>query len=373
MKQYLLPVAIVFFLCVTIGAKTIYPIFVGEELSKTIEKEFPISSDGTTLLDNAHGEINVNTWAESKVKIVVEVKLEARNQKIGQEALDAVDIDFSNSNSEVSAKTVYQSSWRNNWRNDVRNRSVNYEVYLPATVQLKIKQSHGKVTVADMASNVHYRLSHANLEAGNCQGMVDIDMSHGNGTIGVAGEVDIDLSHANIKAQQVGDATIDCQHGSFRAQMAGNVSISSGHSRFEIDEAISITANQVGHDRISAEKVKSLKIRGNHTTVNVDQVLASINIDLGHGNVNTKLGNEFNEAQFVGSHTSFDIGVSSNASFAMEASGSHAGIRYPKDMDVPYYVEKNNTKEIKGNYGSGSSDNLLKARLSHGSFNLFVQ
>ena len=373
MKQYLLPVAFIFLLCISIGAKTIYPIFVGEELSKTIEKEFPISSDGTATLENAHGEIVIKTWTESKVKIVVEVKLEARNEKIGQEALDAVEIDFSNTNSQVSAKTVYQSGWRNNWRNDVRNRTVNYDVYVPATVQLKIKQSHGKVMVADMASNVNYRLSHANLEAGNCKGKVDLNMSHGNGTIGSAGEVDLDLSHANIKANEVGDAFIDCQHGSFRSEIAGNVSISSGHSRFEIDEAISITANQAGHDRFRAQKVKTLKIHGNHSTVNVDQVLASINIDLGHGNVNTNLGNGFTAAEFTGSHTNFDIGVASNASFAMEAYGSHAGIRYPKSMEVPYYVEKNNSKEIKGTYGNASSQNVLKARLSHGSLDLFVK
>ena len=66
----------------------------------------------------------------------------------------------------------------------------------------------------------------------------------------------------------------------------------------------------------------------------------------------------------VGTHANYKIRVADGASYKLDASGQHAGIRYPSDMDITYEKDKSNSQEVKGS--KGSSGGLIKARLTHG-------
>ena len=59
------------------------------DASKKIDKEFSISADGTTSIDNRHGKVEINTWNQNKVKISVEIKVKASSQKAADELLSA--------------------------------------------------------------------------------------------------------------------------------------------------------------------------------------------------------------------------------------------------------------------------------------------
>ena len=51
--------------------------------TKEIKKEFTVNSDATLTLDNQYGNINVHSWDQDKVEIIVDIQVEGRKMQCG--------------------------------------------------------------------------------------------------------------------------------------------------------------------------------------------------------------------------------------------------------------------------------------------------
>ena len=338
-----------------------------KEYTKTIEQEYDITADGNTSISNKHGKIEIKTWDQNKVKIHVLISVDVRAEEDAQKVFDRISIDFENSSGTVSAKTVFDQMLNRYWNKRFRDLSIDFEVYLPATNNLRVKQSHGKVYIADMKGNADLDMSHADFWAKSFGGEVKINISHGNGTFENAGYVDVDLSHAKLHAQSVADADVNCSHGTFDAEKAVKVKSSSSHSHVLLGTVVDFETGRSNHDKIKIGAAERVRVNGGHTVVAVKEVSKSLDSHLQHGSCRVGIVGEFSEINLEGSHASFTVLFDENARFRMDASSQHGGIHYPGDMQINYHVEKNSNKTVKGYYGSEDGAGMLKARLSHGS------
>jgi hypothetical protein len=338
------------------------------ELTKTIKRDFDITADGSTSISNKHGKVEIKTWNQNKVKIEVFVQVEARSQDDAQRALDAIDVDFSNSSNSVSASTVFDSKL-NKLRNG-NNRTklkIDYIVHLPATNNLELQHRHGNAMIDDMAGNVKIGLQHGSFRAGKLGTQAKIHMAHSNGSFTDTGDLTANVSHGKLLARSVGDVDIDIRHATFELENGGTVTSSSGHSHVVLGEIAGFRTGSSSHDQIKIQTAEVVKVNGSHTNVRVRNASKELDLDLNHGGCTAGLGGNFTAVNLVGSHASFGLEVARNAAFDMEASTQHGGLSYPDGMDVRYHVEKNSSKTIKGSIGNNSSNSTLKARLSHGS------
>lgn len=338
------------------------------ELTKTIKRDFDITADGSTSISNKHGKVEIKTWNQNKVKIEVFVQVEARSQDDAQRALDAIDVDFSNSSNSVSASTVFDSKM-NKLRNG-NNRTklkIDYIVHLPATNNLELQHRHGNAMIDDLAGNVKIGLQHGSFRAGKLGTQAKIHMAHSNGSFTDTGDLTANVSHGKLLARSVGDVDIDIRHATFELENGGTVTSSSGHSHVVLGEIAGFRTGSSSHDQIKIQTAEVVKVNGSHTNVRVRNASKELDLDLNHGGCTAGLGGNFTAVNLVGSHASFGLEVARNAAFDMEASTQHGGLSYPDGMDVRYHVEKNSSKTIKGSIGNNSSNSTLKARLSHGS------
>ncbi len=338
------------------------------ELTKTIKRDFDITADGSTSISNKHGKVEIKTWNQNKVKIEVFVQVEARSQDDAQRALDAIDVDFSNSSNSVSASTVFDSKL-NKLRNG-NNRTklkIDYIVHLPATNNLELQHRHGNAMIDDLAGNVKIGLQHGSFRAGKLGTQAKIHMAHSNGSFTDTGDLTANVSHGKLLARSVGDVDIDIRHATFELENGGTVTSSSGHSHVVLGEIAGFRTGSSSHDQIKIQTAEVVKVNGSHTNVRVRNASKELDLDLNHGGCTAGLGGNFTAVNLVGSHASFGLEVARNAAFDMEASTQHGGLSYPDGMDVRYHVEKNSSKTIKGSIGNNSSNSTLKARLSHGS------
>lgn len=339
-----------------------------QEFTKTIKKDFDITADGNTSISNKHGKVEINTWNQNKVKIEVLIKVETSKEANAQKALDAIDIQFSNSANSVSAETVFDKILDNFWSNNNQAKlSVDYVVYLPATNNLELRHKHGHASIDDMTAKVMIEFRHGEFRAGQLGSEAKIDMAHSNGSFSSTGPLKASVSHGKLSAETTGEADLDIRHATFQLRTGGLVSSTSGHSHLLLGDITGFETHSSSHDRIQIKTAEMVQVNGSHTTMKIEKASKVLNLDMSHGGCSVGLGNDFSEVNLVGSHTSFGVDIASGAAFKMEASTEYGGLSYPNGMDVQYHVEKNNSKTIKGSLGGSNSNSLLKARLSHGS------
>ncbi len=314
--------------------------------------------------------MNINTWNQNKVKIEVVITADTRSEESAQKVFDSIDIDFSSSPSSVSAETSFADRMRRFWNGNHGSVSVDYEVFLPATNNLRLRHKHGRAKISDIEGKVHLDMAHGDFSAGNFGGEVQIELAHGKGTMRNAGDLTADLSHAKLYTEELQNIDVDCSHSTLESEKAKEVRSSTSHSHLTLGDIQRLTTSKSGHDHIRIAEADEVKIRSNHTNVTIKNVSGSLSLDMNHGSCRTGITPGFSEVDILGSHTSFQLSVAEGANFKLDASSQHAGLRYPREMDIHYLVEKQSNKTVKGYLGSESATAMVRARLSHGSLTI---
>ena len=188
-----------------------------EEFTKAIKKEFEISKDGEVGISNQFGKIEINTWDKDRVKFSIVIAVRTSSESKAQEIFDRIDIDFSNGSDYVKAVTEIESK-SNKWGwggwngNNNADFAINFEVFVPKSIALDIKNRHGNTYISEMSGDAALDIAHGNITADGFAGSLEFEMQHGNGTIIKANNLDGDISHSNIRFKQLGNVQLETAH-----------------------------------------------------------------------------------------------------------------------------------------------------------------
>ncbi len=117
------------------------------DFEKKIEQEYPISADGMVEIANKYGNVDVETWSDLKVRIVVTIKVDARNQERADQVFDRININFSNTASLVRASTEINTAknWSRWFSNNSDKFEISYHVYVPESINVDIENRFGAI------------------------------------------------------------------------------------------------------------------------------------------------------------------------------------------------------------------------------------
>ncbi|MGD9977631.1 MAG: hypothetical protein AB7S54_06820, partial [Bacteroidales bacterium] len=76
-------------------------------LNKVYDREFNVNAATRLLIQNKYGQVNVENWDKNTISIHVEVKVDNPNDEKAKTMLNAIDIEFSESDNAVSAITSF--------------------------------------------------------------------------------------------------------------------------------------------------------------------------------------------------------------------------------------------------------------------------
>ncbi len=166
-----------------------------EEYTRTIDNTLPLRGGERVSIENKLGDISIRTHSQLQATIHAEIHVCASNTNRAKEIADRIGVEAQTSSSELSIRTRYPDSFHG-----FENISyfVHYEITIPETAPLEVRNSFGAVSVTGLLANADIVASHGALEFRNGRGTQQLKNSF-----------------ANIKvANNVGDVTVDCTNGS---------------------------------------------------------------------------------------------------------------------------------------------------------------
>jgi DUF4097 and DUF4098 domain-containing protein YvlB len=193
------------------------------KIERVVEKTFEVQQGVHIKVATSGGDIHVLSTTGSEVKIVAKEHIRADSDEEADAILKKLNLDISQSGSEVEATAAYEKSMGfhvGNWP----PVQVEFYVTVPTSSSAELKTSGGDVDVGDLDGSVHVRTSGGNIKLARIGGEIDAETSGGNVTLDEGrSNTRLSTSGGNISADKiVGPADLETSGGDIKVDSVMN-------------------------------------------------------------------------------------------------------------------------------------------------------
>lgn len=149
-----------------------------DRLQEPFDRTLEVRAGTPVSIDNVNGRITVTAWDQPRVRIHAVRKAESR------EVLDKLSIDVRQSSSGVAIETRMPKRSDGGgfldflFGND-GNASIDYDVTVPRSTDLKVENTNGSITASDVAGVIDLSTTNGRIEAIRCSGSMNAGTTNG--------------------------------------------------------------------------------------------------------------------------------------------------------------------------------------------------
>lgn len=335
------------------GAETLW----GQVKDKRVDRTFTVNNSTRLRIDNKFGMVHIDTWDQNKITVQVMIEVDG-NDEAARNVLDRINIDISESSSEIRIETDIDES-RDKWRN--QRFKINYTVNMPKNNPLSVDHRHGDVYIDNLDGSLDLELAHGQIVAEELNGKSRISLQHGNGgRIAAIGSGSLEIQHyQRLRIGRLGSMDVEIAHASIEAEEAGDLDIEVRHSNVEFGTIGALNAD-MQHSNLEAESVKKVNADMQHSTIEMEKVEHSLNADCNHSHIDVgRLSNNFASVIFDGNHSYLGLELESGTNATLEIELNHGKLNYPESgINMSHINIENNSREYKGKIGNGSGGQI---------------
>ncbi|QCW99375.1 hypothetical protein FGM00_04335 [Aggregatimonas sangjinii] len=320
---------------------------------KTIKKEFNVNADALLKVDNSYGNLNITSWTENRVLIEVHIKTNGNNEEKVQRKLDEITVNFDNSASMVSAKTIFdnnRSSW--GWGNNTKvNMQINYTIKVPVKNNVHLNNDYGSIILDRIDGHAKINCDYGRLDIGELRGrnnQLNFDYTS-KSRIGYMNSGKISADYSDFTIEKAGDLTINADYTNSAVEKMGNLVYSSDYGKIEIGEAGNVQGN------------------GDYINVNLGTLHGNVDINADYGSVRIdQMAADAGNLLIKSDYTGIKVGYDSEYHFSFEIRTSYAGVSGKDEFEMNISEVKNTSKYYKGHYGSANTGNSVSISSDYG-------
>lgn len=149
-----------------------------DRLQESFDRTLDVRAGSAVSIDNVNGRIIVTSWDQPRVRIHAVRKAETR------EAMDKLAVDVRQTGSSVAIKSLMPRREGSGFLDMIfgndGNASIDYDVTVPRNSELKIENTNGGVSVADINGNIELATTNGRIEAVRCAGTMSAGTTNGS-------------------------------------------------------------------------------------------------------------------------------------------------------------------------------------------------
>ncbi len=214
------------------------------EKSKRLSRSFPVGSDTEVEMFNKYGNVHIVTWEKDSVRFDINLMVKGAKQAKVDKTFSLIDFDFESTKYYIITKTVFEG---NSFWNDVTDigssffgsntkTKVDYTVYLPENIKLKLTNKYGSVYLADYSGKLFVNISNGDFKAHDLTGQTTIVSEFGNCDVGKVKHGNLTVSYGDFYLEEAGYLKIKGKSSSFHLSKVDELEMDSKRDKFFIDE-----------------------------------------------------------------------------------------------------------------------------------------
>jgi hypothetical protein len=333
-----------------------------EEVTKEFHKEYTAGAGTTLEISNRYGDVSVQSWDKDQVVIDVKVTVEMPNREKAEKNLSYIDVQFSEGENLISAKTVIDDNFNFTGWGDSRKFSIDYTVRMPAATALTLANKYGNTKIDELHGLVNLDIKYGNITAGkltrgNTKPLSKLTLAYGKGQIDETGWMDLTIRYV----------------GSFAITKSQALLLDSKYSKLSLGETSSIVGESK-YDNIRIETINNLVLENGYTETNVGTLEKKLNYNGSYGSFSIeKVPADFESINIETRYMGVRLGIEESANYKLDAKVTYGGLKYNEDnFKNERRIIENNSHEVSGIVGNGDSPKAsIKVNSSYGSVKLY--
>jgi hypothetical protein len=334
-----------------------------QEVTKEFHKEYKAGAATTLDISNRYGDVVIQSWDKDQIVIDVKVTVELPNKEKAEKLLSYIDVQFSEGDNLISAKTVIDEKFNfSGWGGDSKRFSIDYNIKMPVETALALSNKYGNTDIDELHGLVNLVVKYGNLTAGkltrgNVKPISTLSVAYGKGEIDETGWLDLNIRYC-------GNMTITKSQA---------ILLDSRYSKLSIGSTSSIVGESK-YDNIRIENINNLVLENGYTETKIGELTKKLTYDGSYGSFSIeRVPAGFESLDVETRYMGVSLGISESANYNLEASVKYGGLKYNEDnfKNVKRIIE-NNSQEIEGIVGKGESPSAkVNVVASYGSVKLY--
>ena len=334
-----------------------------QKVNKEYHKEFVAGANTTLEISNKYGNVVVHSWDKDQVVIDVKVTVELPNRERAEKLLSYIDVQFSEAENLISAKTVIDDKFNfSGWGGESRRFSIDYTVSMPVGINLTLSNRYGNTDIDELRGFVKLDIKYGNLTAsrltrGNEKPLNLLNLAYGKATINEAGWLDLTVRYS----------------GSIEITKSQALLLNSKYSKLQIGETSSIVGESK-YDNLKIERINNLVLNGGYADIIVGSLTKKLKFDGGYGSFTVEqIPSGFESLEVDTRYMGVRLGIDNSASYKLDAKVAYGGLKFDEEnFQHQRRIIENNSNETSGIVGKESSPtSRVIVNASYGSVKLY--
>jgi len=223
------------------------------EKSRSESKTFKVYDQTSLEIQNKYGNIHLFPWDNDSVKIEIDLLVKANKQSKVDKIFDYINFEFSDSKYYIIARTEFRTNKSSFWSevSDVANTvfsgnnktQINYNVYLPASMDIKLENKFGNIYCTDHAGKFEVVLANGDFKANHLSGECSLDFGFGNAGIGSVDYGKIKLNYGELELESANSLEFQSKSSTIKISDIKTLKLESKRDKYFIEEVSSISGN----------------------------------------------------------------------------------------------------------------------------------
>jgi len=337
------------------------------EKIKRIEKSYHVNADVDIEIDNKFGKVHIDTWDKNEVSLVIEIKVEDKNESKAAARLEDISIERDDdSPSSLSFRTLMDEKW---WESNPitaaagtgvigqKKVEINYTLSVPIGANLEIENRYGNVYISDLAGDVNVSMKYGSLKTKKLIGTNStIELSYGKGEIDQIDNAFLDIDYSKVEIEKSANMELECRYSGIEIEEVDVLEIDAKYGEVEIESVISVDGDF------------------KYTDVSIDELLNDLDVDLRfcpHFEIDY-ISSEFEFIDIDANYTSISLNFQENSNFELDAEASYGNISLPRRITSKYDLdaEDGRSEELDATIGGAGSNKKVSIDVSYGNISI---
>lgn len=302
-----------------------------DEYTKTISKQFNVKNGDKLIVDNRFGKVQCVNSDKDELSIRVNITVTAHNEEEAGKYFNRINIDINQNGPVITAKTSLSEN-----HSASSNFSIDYEVNMPAYMDLTIDNKFGDIFINELAGKGDIEVSYGNIDINkliNSDNLVQVKF--GQGRIGWMKGAVVNLSYSKLDLDY-----------------SGSMRLNSKYSDLAAGQIISLNCDFEGGN-LSLTNSSVIECRSKFSQISVGKLDKSVTLNSQYGNFDVDaIAPEFTNIDVRNRFGQISLNISGDASYTLDASMQFCDLDYPNHNAHMTEVDVNPTsKTYKGTIG----------------------
>ena len=263
------------------------------EKSRSLSKSFKVNEDTEVQISNKYGNIQLIPWENDSIKFDIDFSVVANKESKLNNIYDYIDFDFNNSQHFIDVQTSFAG--KGTFWSDVKDLAgtvfaggtktqINYKIYLPAYLSIKIDNKYGDVFTSDHDGPISIILSNGDLKSHSFNGKTSLNLKFTSANIKYIKDGNIDISYySDLQLDEAEDLIITSRSSKLYIDKSNNLEINSNRDKYYLDSVNELNAtNAFTYLEIKnlGEKIKANTNYGDIIIKSLNRTVSTMIIDI---------------------------------------------------------------------------------------------